>query len=422
MRFLPGPVLRASHRRRTTLAVAAGSLLLGGLVVPLAAASDLDDKKNQVEKKIDQQEEHLDESSAELQAATDALLRARADLVAAQAHLAKTRGELAAAQALDRQMQLRLDAAIARLKAAREALAAGQAEVADQEVALRQMVVSAYESGDPALMGLSMVFTTQDPAQLAGQMHSSDDVVNLQTGILDRLEASKVLLAVKETETEDAKIEVAEKRREAAENLRRMEALELQAREAEAAVSEMVSLRAEARDAALKAKSADLRTLAKLQAERDRIEDLIVKQASMGSGYTGPSTGNGYLDYPVPGRVTSPYGWRTHPIWGYRSLHDGVDFGSACGTPIRASAPGKVLETYYQSAWGNRIIIDHGVRYGTGVATIANHLSGYAVSPGQRVVRGQVIGYVGDTGWSTGCHLHFTVLQNGQAVDPMRWF
>ena len=102
----------------------------------------------------------------------------------------------------------------------------------------------------------------------------------------------------------------------------------------------------------------------------------------MGSGYTGPSTGNGYLDYPVPGGVTSPYGWRIHPIWGYRSLHDGVDFGGACGTPIRAAAPGKVLETYYQSAWGNRIIIDHGVRYGAGVATIANHLSGYAVSPG----------------------------------------
>lgn len=421
MRFFPGPVLRASRRRRTTLA-AAGALVLGGLVVPFAAAADLDDKKGQVEKKIEQQHDHVDQSSAELEAATDALLRARDDLVAAQAHLAKTRGELAAAKALDQQMQLKLDQAIARLREARRALAAGRAEVEDQESDLRQMVVSAYESGDPALMGLSMVFTTQDPAQLAGQMNSGDDVVNLQTGILDRLEASKVLLTVKEADTESAKIEVAEKRKEAAENLRRMEALELQAREAEAAVSAMVSLRAQARDAALKAKSADLRTLAKLQAERDRIEDLIAQQASIGSGYTGPASGNGFLDYPVPGRVTSPYGWRTHPIWGYRSLHDGVDFGTSCGTPIRASAPGKVLATYYQSAWGNRVIVDHGVRYGAGVATIVNHLSGYAVSPGERVRRGQVIGYVGDTGWSTGCHLHYTVLENGQAVDPMRWF
>jgi len=58
---------------------------------------------------------------------------------------------------------------------------------------------------------------------------------------------------------------------------------------------------------------------------------------------------------------------------------------------------------------------------GVGLATIANHLSRYAVSPGERVQRGQVIGYVGNTGWSTGCHLHFTVLENGSAVNPMAW-
>jgi murein DD-endopeptidase MepM/ murein hydrolase activator NlpD len=113
---------------------------------------------------------------------------------------------------------------------------------------------------------------------------------------------------------------------------------------------------------------------------------------------------------------------RTHPIYGYYSLHDGTDFGAACGTPIRAAAPGKVLATYYQSAYGNRVIIDHGLQSGVGLATISNHLEGYAVSEGERVQRGQVIGYVGSTGWSTGCHLHFTVLQNGTPTDPMNWF
>ena len=66
--------------------------------------------------------------------------------------------------------------------------------------------------------------------------------------------------------------------------------------------------------------------------------------------------------------------------------------------------------------------IDHGVHFGVGVATISNHLSGYAVSVGDHVEKGQTVGYVGTTGWSTGCHLHFTVLANGQAVDPMQWF
>ncbi len=397
------------------------ALVLGGIAAPWAVADDLENKKDQVEKEIDKAHDHVDASSAELQAATDALLRARADLVAAQHHLAQTRGELAAAQALDRQMQRRLDAAIERLRKARKALARGKAQVAEQEKSLKAMVVSSYESGDPALMGMSMVFTTQDPARLAGQMNAGDDVVNLQSGILDRLAAAEVLLAVQEADMQSAKIEVAEKRREAADNLRRMQALELQAREAEAAVSEMVTLRAQARDAAMEAKKSDLATLAKLQAERDRIADLIAQQASIGAGYTGPSAGNGFLDFPVPGGVTSPYGWRTHPIWGYRSLHDGIDFGGGCNVPIRAPAGGKVLDTYYQSAWGNRIIIDHGVKYGVGVATISNHLSSYAVAAGERVKRGQVIGYTGNTGWSTGCHLHFTVLENGRAVDPMKW-
>jgi murein DD-endopeptidase MepM/ murein hydrolase activator NlpD len=131
---------------------------------------------------------------------------------------------------------------------------------------------------------------------------------------------------------------------------------------------------------------------------------------------------SGFLNYPVEGPVTSPFGWRIHPIYGYRSLHDGTDFGAACGTPIRAAAPGRVLEEYFQTAWGNRIIIDHGVHDGVGLATISNHLSAYAVGVGDEVSRGQVVGYVGTTGWSTGCHLHFTVLANGSPVDPMTWF
>ena len=81
-----------------------------------------------------------------------------------------------------------------------------------------------------------------------------------------------------------------------------------------------------------------------------------------------------------------------------------------------------MISEYYHSAWGNRIIIDHGVLRGVGVSTISNHLSGYAVRTGQRVTRGQIVGYVGTTGWSTGCHLHYTVNQNGVPVDPMSWF
>jgi murein DD-endopeptidase MepM/ murein hydrolase activator NlpD len=440
VRHFPRAARRAQPRRRALTVLASIGLLVGALGVP-AAAAEPGDKQEKVEQKADDKDaekvaeqaaeaaekaeehaEHVHAAEAELAAATDAWLAARAQHAEAQSHLAQTQGELAAAQALDEQMQRRLDAAEARLERAQAALDVGHDDMGVQEDKVKQLVVAAYEQGDPALMGLSMVFTTQDPSRLAGSLNASSDVVNVESAILDQLEAAAVLLQVREDELEAAEAEVAAERAAAAKNLERKKSLEVAAREAEARVSEMVSLRAEARATAVKARNADLAALAKLQAERDRIATLIAAQAVQGTGtYVGPDGGNGYLSMPVDGRVTSPYGWRTHPIWGHRSLHDGIDFGAPCGTPIRAAAPGRVLSTYYQSAWGNRVIVDHGVKHGVSVATISNHLSSYAVSEGDRVKRGDVIGYVGSTGWSTGCHLHWTVLQGGEPVDPMLW-
>lgn len=422
-RPLHTPSLRhiaGSRLRCGGLAATIAAVLLATTALPVAFADDLRDKKDRVEKKIDSADRHFDASSAKLQAATDALLQAQDDLLRARDYLATTRGELSAARALDRAMQSKLDAAIQRLRSARSQLATGLGDVAEQEQQLRSVVVSAYEQGDPTLMGLSMVFTTQDPAALAGNIQANTSVVDVESTILDQLEAAKVMLQVKEDEVEAAKLDFAEKRREAAKNLRLKETLERQAREAEAQVKEMVTLRQQARSAGLKVKNSDLATLRRLRSERERIQQLILDRASSTS-LTGVVDSGGVLEMPVDGSITSPYGWRVHPIWGYRSLHDGIDIGAGCGTPIRAAADGVVLSAYSSSVWGNRIIVDHGLRRGVGVSTIANHMSGYAVSVGERVERGQVIGYVGTTGWSTGCHLHWNVLQNGVAVDPMAW-
>ena len=374
----------------------------------------------------------LEHSSAELREAAQALGAAQNELDQAQAHLAATRGELAAAEALDRQMQAQLDAAIQRLEQARVDLDAGHVKVAEQENALGQIVVSNYQTGDPALMGLSMVLTSQDPAELTGQLNSVQSVIDKEAVTLSRLEASKVLLTVQEQEVEAAKDDVARKRRAAADNLVKKQDLERRAADQELQVQNLVTLREEAEDEAEKARQADLATLQSLEKEQDRITEILRKRAAAArrraaaaaaaaNRAVGPVNSSGFLDFPVPGPVTSPYGYRQHPIYGYRALHDGTDFGNACGTPILAPASGRVLQMYYQSAWGNRIILDHGFHRGVGLASISNHLSGYAVHEGQWVERGQVIGYVGTTGWSTGCHLHFTVMENGTSVNPMRW-
>jgi murein DD-endopeptidase MepM/ murein hydrolase activator NlpD len=83
---------------------------------------------------------------------------------------------------------------------------------------------------------------------------------------------------------------------------------------------------------------------------------------------------------------------------------------------------GKVLTEYYSSVWGNRLYLNVGLVNGKFITVIYNHLSRYAVGTGTVVNRGQTVGYVGTTGWSTGCHLHFTVMENGKPVDPTKYF
>ncbi len=113
---------------------------------------------------------------------------------------------------------------------------------------------------------------------------------------------------------------------------------------------------------------------------------------------------------------------RFHPILHYWKLHDGTDFGGACGTPIRAAASGTVTDKYYNGGYGNRLFISHGVIGGVvdhdrlQPPVAATRPASASASP-----KGEVIGYVGTTGYSTGCHLHFMVYQDGRVVNPMKW-
>ena len=138
-------------------------------------------------------------------------------------------------------------------------------------------------------------------------------------------------------------------------------------------------------------------------------------------GFVGAS-GRGGFRRPVPGGVTSPYGMRFHPVLRVRKLHDGTDFGAGCGTPIRAPAAAVVSRAYFNAGYGKRLMLDHGTVSGRRVVTGYNHASRYVVRPGERVRKGQVIGYVGNTGFSTGCHLHLMVWLNGLVINPMSWF
>lgn len=119
--------------------------------------------------------------------------------------------------------------------------------------------------------------------------------------------------------------------------------------------------------------------------------------------------------WPVRGYITSWYGWRADPFSGDRSFHTGLDIGAGMGVPVRAAMEGKVSATGYSAVSGNYIVIAHH----SGYSTMYGHLSRIAVKAGAWVTQSTVIGYVGNSGYSTGAHLHFTVSKWGKTLNPM---
>ena len=123
----------------------------------------------------------------------------------------------------------------------------------------------------------------------------------------------------------------------------------------------------------------------------------------------------GMMSAPVAGRLTSSFGMRFHPLLGYSRMHQGVDFGAAWGTPIYAASSGRVVFAGRHGGHGNYVKIDHGGNIGTGYG----HMSRIAAAVGEMVRQGQVIGYVGSTGLSTGPHLHYEVYRGGVPINPL---
>lgn len=130
--------------------------------------------------------------------------------------------------------------------------------------------------------------------------------------------------------------------------------------------------------------------------------------------------GTGQFAQPAAGSITSPFGMRYHPILHYRKLHTGTDFAGSGGA-VRAADDGRVIMTVVSVAYGNFTVIDHGVIDGHRVTTAYAHQSQFLVREGQRVSKGDQIGVIGTTGYSTGPHLHFEVREDGTVVDPMTW-
>lgn len=160
------------------------------------------------------------------------------------------------------------------------------------------------------------------------------------------------------------------------------------------------------------------RSEAELARQSASLEAMLAHRSTAAS--SGITVKTGFIR-PVGGPITSPFGYRTHPIFHSRIYHSGIDIGAGYGTPIKASNSGKVIMAGWYGGYGKVVIIDHGVVRGQPITTLYGHMSTINVTQGQKVNQGQTVGKVGTTGYSTGPHLHFEVRVKGQPRNPLNY-
>ncbi|HYG95339.1 MAG TPA: peptidoglycan DD-metalloendopeptidase family protein [Nocardioides sp.] len=415
---------RSVTRRHRLAALCALIVATGGIAAPLAHAEDddkLEREHEKVQEQIDHAEHELEHASKRLHQTTVRLDRAQTRLGGARSHLQRVRVDLGDARLERDRLARRLDAAEKQLLVAIRELRAAREDVAAQRLHLRGTVIDMATQGDPVLEMISSYMTSGSIEETLITETAGELVVGREDQALDQLQAAEDRVQEHKDDVQGLRDRIAADKAAAQRNLVRIRDLYEEAERTRDQVARFVDQARRARQAAASARAHDQAALRRLEEREARIRRQIQALAAQAGGGNYSGNPDGLLAYPVNGAVTSPFGYREHPIYHYWGLHNGTDFGAACGAPLLAGANGTVIKTYFDSVYGHRLYLAIGQINGASIVLVYNHLSRYAAGQGTRVTRGQTVGYVGTTGWSTGCHLHFTVLRNGVPVDPMQY-
>lgn len=383
-------------------------------VVPRASTAQ--ERKAAVDKQLSSLRQDLEGTADDLVEAVLAMRRAKLMLGDARAELATARKELAIAQQRDLELSQRLQlATIGAAKAKKELQ-----DSVDNEKASRTQIgrIASETYRSSAISTLSVALEAQSPEQFSAQMAVAGAALRVQNGAISRLQGQQAEGRAQRAKLNALKAQVGELKRQAAVVVQQRKRAEARATAAAAQVTSLVRGRIRALRTIRTRQAAERARLHDLAREQTKLKRILAEQARR-ARRSGHSQG-GALAYPVNGPISSGFGWRIHPIFHYRRLHTGTDFAVACGTPVHAAKAGRVILAGWAGGYGNRVVIDHGLVNGVGLATTYNHLS-HIVRSGGHVKKGQLIAYSGTTGSSTGCHLHFEVLVNGGFVNPMRW-
>ena len=373
--------------------------------VPSALGQSIWEQQQSLDQKISGLQSDISRSkhkegvlTTEISSASSQISALQGDISALTAKVAALESDLAAHRARLERLKERYEQQTERYNLLRR----------DHRIALDRLearLVELYETADTS--ELDVILQSNSLSDLIEQIDYFHTIGDADKQLADHLQllsnqmrVARMITAATKSDVADATAVLA---RETERQRAARDALVVRQNALAAARSNQRSLLASVRSARQK----DEEDLAQMQAASAAIAAKIrAHQSSTGS--SGDGTSSSGLVWPVNGPITSGFGWR----WG--RMHEGIDIGVPCGTPIHAAASGTVIYSGWMDGYGNFVVIDHG----NGLATAYGHQSAIYVSGGS-VSQGQSIGAVGSTGNSTGCHLHFEVRVNGNPVDPL---
>jgi murein DD-endopeptidase MepM/ murein hydrolase activator NlpD len=378
------------------------------------AAKEAAEKKAAEEERRAAEEAH--DAAALVEASRD-LQKAKADLVIAEAALDDARDQLREARQVDQQAQTDLDAAVLAEQRAGRELEIVEARILSRQDDLGLLARAAYKSNG-SMGEWALVLSSTTPNQLADRLAFLQSVGSAGNAVIADLTADRAELLNAQDRMAAARREAEVRRTAAAAALAAVQAKEMLAEAAQKQVDAVLAARKAAFQEAKKAALEDRRQYEVMVTESGALASRIIELSKQLAKGEKPPQGTGEFVFPGTGAVTSPFGPRFHPILHYVKVHTGTDFGVGDGIAYAAD-DGVVLFTEFNVAYGNMTVIDHGKIGGLRITTLYAHQSAIGVKPGDEVVKGQAIGVIGSTGYSTGPHLHFEVRVDGEPLDPM---
>ncbi|AIF53614.1 murein hydrolase activator EnvC [Pelosinus sp. UFO1] len=369
-----------SSKRYLALGLA---LVMMIIAVGPALANELAEQQQQVQQQMQVQQEKSAQAKRKVESVSDQLQKVQMELDNAQGDYLSVQKKLS-----ETEEKIEVNSVV---------LAKAEKSLSERGVILNKRIRDIYQNGQ--LNYLDVLFGANDFGDFTTRMEILKRIMNKDIELIVKIKAERELVLQKKSELESDRASILTLKQVAIE---KKKIIESSKKEREAVLASAVN----ERDTAEQSYQELLETSRK-------IEDMIRRNQNKKQG---PSSGTGSMMWPTDvTEITSPYGWRTHPIFGTSRYHSGIDIGADYGDSVRAADSGVVMYADWMGGYGKAVIIEHG----NGISTLYGHNSELLVSEGQRVRKGEVISRVGSTGYSTGPHLHFEVRQNGSPTNPM---